>query len=224
MFRSSFTHRNSGKSFWYSSLYGICDIGKYDLIWFDLIWFDLIWIDIPNLTENSIHYGEYSFRFTADLQATSTFPFHFHFHFHILDADGLRDFIILYSKYNVVQEGMQSKDRYFILPNQPIEDIPTDIQHLLFYGFKEHRDVKLILSNNPFIQIKSITIGNDCFKHVREFVIDGLKSLESVKFGEKCFRISGGRRDDGICRITNCPNLCQLEIWHSNKKPSTLEL
>ena len=43
-----------------------------------MIWFDLIWIDIPNLTENNIHYGDYSFGFTADLQSTSTFPFHLH--------------------------------------------------------------------------------------------------------------------------------------------------
>ena len=42
------------------------------MIWFDLIWFDLIWLDIPNLTENNIHYGNYSFLYTADLQATST--------------------------------------------------------------------------------------------------------------------------------------------------------
>ena len=49
----------------------------FDMIWFDLIWFDLIWIDIPNLTESNIHYGEYSFGYTADLQATSTFPFPF---------------------------------------------------------------------------------------------------------------------------------------------------
>ena len=42
-----------------------------------MIWFDLIWLDIPNLTEDNIHYKEYSFYNTADLQATSTFPFHF---------------------------------------------------------------------------------------------------------------------------------------------------
>ena len=41
------------------------------MIWFDLIWFDLIWLDIPNLTENNIHYGEYSFYFTADVQSIS---------------------------------------------------------------------------------------------------------------------------------------------------------
>ena len=62
------------------------------------------------------------------------------------------------------------------------------------------------------IRLKRIAIGNDCFKHVREFVIDGLGSVESVKIGKKCFRIDVEERDDGICRITNCPNLRQLEI------------
>ena len=68
------------------------------------------------------------------------------------------------------------------------------------------------------IRLKRIAIGNTswksfgCFKHVREFVIDGLESLESVKIGGKCFRIGDEERDDGVCRITNCPNLRQLEI------------
>ena len=115
--------------------------------------------------------------------------FHFHFHINVLDADGLRDSVILHSKYNLVEEGMQSKDRYFIPPNQSIDDIPTDIQHLFICGFEEYRDEKLIISPNLFHQLKSITIGKECFKHVREFVIDGLESLESVKIGDKCFRI-----------------------------------
>ena len=147
------------------------------------------------------------------MQATSTFPFHFHFHFHVLDADGLGDFIILHSEYNLVEEGMQSKDRYFILPNQSIEDIPIDIQHLFICGFEKYREEKLILSTNIFNHLKSITIGCSCFTNIREFVIDGLESLESVKIGEGCFRISfWNERNDGVCRITNCPNLHQLEI------------
>ena len=60
--------------------------------------------------------------------------------------------------------------------------------------------------------MKRIEIGNECFQHVREYVIDGLESLESVKIGLKCFRIDDKERDDGVCRITNCPNLRQLEI------------
>ena len=139
----------------------------------------------------------------------------FHFisiHFHVIDADGLRDFIILHSQYNVVQEGMQSNERYFILPNQSINDIPNDVQHLYLCGFRDYDNKKLVLDNNSFIQIKSITTGDHCVQHVREFVIDGLESLESVKIGGKCFRIGEEERDDGVCQITNCPNLRQLEI------------
>ena len=60
--------------------------------------------------------------------------------------------------------------------------------------------------------LKRIEIGNECFNHVREFAIDGLERVESVKIGEECFRISWNERDDGVCQITNCPNLRQLEI------------
>ena len=74
-----------------------------------------------------------------------------------------------------------------------------------------------------FPLLKQIEIGSSCFKHVCEFVVDGLESLKSVKIGEKCFRTTAleDMRDEdilsyiptnGICRITNCPNLRQLEI------------
>ena len=83
----------------------------------------------------------------------------------------------------------------------------------------------LNISNYSFHQLKSITIGKDCFKHVREFVVDGLASLESVKIGEECFRISHKVRNDGVCRITNCPNLCQLEIgWNSFQDFKSFEI
>ena len=75
---------------------------------------------------------------------------------------------------------------------------------------------KMKMNLSEFKKLKRIEIGNDCFKHVREFVIDGLESLESVKIGEWCFRIDWKERDDGICRITNCPNLRQLEIGHNS--------
>ena len=75
------------------------------------------------------------------------------------------------------------------------------------------------------VRLKRIEIGNECFKNVREFVIDGLESLESVKIGRDCFRISYDERNDGICRITNCPNLRQLEIGdHSFRDFQSFEL
>ena len=67
-----------------------------------------------------------------------------------------------------------------------------------------------------FVRLKKIEIGDHCFENVCEFVLDGLEKLESVKIGEKCFIISDYERDNGICRITNCPNLRQLDIGYGS--------
>ena len=93
---------------------------------------------------------------------------------------------------------------------------PRGIEELIIgdNSFNESCDdlSKMKMDLSEFKKLKRIKIGNECFKHVREFVIDGLESLESVKIGKECFRIDSKRRDDGLCRITNCPNLRQLEI------------
>ena len=86
------------------------------------------------------------------------------------------------------------------------------ISLLFICGLNTYEKDVLIFSNTSFHQLKSITIGYKCFQHVREFVLDGLESLESVKIGVDCFRIGDYERNDGICRITNCPNLRQLKI------------
>ena len=62
------------------------------------------------------------------------------------------------------------------------------------------------------VRLKRIEIGNKCFKSFREFVLDGLESLESVNIGEDCFRVGYLKRSDGLLRISNCPNICQLKI------------
>ena len=100
---------------------------------------------------------------------------------------------------------MQSTDNYYIRKQQSISDIPTDIVNLFIYGYGN--SLNQLIFSQSFRVLKSITVGKECFQHVREFVINGLASLESVKIGEKCFGVY-----NGVCRITNCPNLRQLEI------------
>ena len=87
--------------------------------------------------------------------------------------------------------------------------VPMSIEEFVI-GEKMFNDknITTLHFSSLLVLLKRIEIGNHCFQHVREFVIDGLESLESVKIGKECFRIY----DDGICRITNCPNLRQLEI------------
>ena len=83
---------------------------------------------------------------------------------------------------------------------------------------ENNRVISKILNLSEFKQLKKIKIGKNCFQYVREFVLDGLEKLKSVKIGENCFKISDKERDDGVCRIANCPNLTQLEIGYYSFK------
>lgn len=72
--------------------------------------------------------------------------------------------------------------------------------------------VGMRLDLSEFKHLKRVEIGSRCFKHVREFVIDGLSKLESVKIGNESFKISYREREDGLFKITNCQRLRTLEI------------
>ena len=137
----------------------------------------------------------------------------FRLEYNTIDADGLRDYIILHSQYNLVREGMQSRENYFVPPNQSLNDIPRDIENLYFGGFENEENITALdFSSFGFTQLRAIRIGGNCFRNVREFILEGLEQLETIKIGDKCFVISNEEREDGICRITNCPKLRQIEI------------
>ena len=56
-------------------------------------------------------------------------------------------------------------------------------------------------------------IGDECFGKVRVFELDGLSELESVVIGRESFMISRYyERNDGSCRIVNCPKLKSIQI------------
>ena len=130
----------------------------------------------------------------------------------ILDAVGLRDFITNHSNNNLFVEAVQSINGYILANHQTINDISNDIQHLRFFKYYNEAVSSIDFSNYRFDNLKVITVADGSLKHIREFVIDGLIGLKTVNIGKMCFRISNRKRDDGIFRIINCPNLCHLEI------------
>ena len=75
--------------------------------------------------------------------------------------------------------------------------------------FNRNNIASFNISNNGVL--KSIVIGDYCFGKVRMFELDGLSELESVVIGQKSFRI-GSKRNDGSCRIVNCPKLKSIQI------------
>ena len=75
-------------------------------------------------------------------------------------------------------------------------------------------------------RLKRIEIKYRCFQKVREFVIDGLPSLESVKIGVYCFSPDEDEENDdnrSFC-VKKCPNLRQLEIGNDCFKYADLLL
>ena len=125
----------------------------------------------------------------------------------------MRDYIALHSKYNLVSKDMQTREKYFVSPNQSIQDIPKDIENLYFgvYGNEEGM-AGVNLSSLSFPLLRSIVIGNNCFKHGYEFMLNGLEKLETVKIGSWTFSKSDDDYEAGTFRITNCPNLRELII------------
>ena len=95
--------------------------------------------------------------------------------------------------------------------------VPMSIEEFVIgKGMFNDENITSLHFSPLLVLLQRIEIGNGCFENVREFVVDGLESLESVKIGEYCFRISDNERNDGVCRITNCPNLRQLEIGYES--------
>ena len=66
------------------------------------------------------------------------------------------------------------------------------------------------ISNNGVL--KRIVIGDDCFGKARTFALDGMNMLESIKIGQKSFKIDYKERSDGDSRIVNCPKLASIQI------------
>ena len=56
-------------------------------------------------------------------------------------------------------------------------------------------------------------IGNDCFKKVNRFVIDGLNELKSIIIGKKSFYFDiENSRLGSKCVIMNCDQLSEIHI------------
>ena len=96
---------------------------------------------------------------------------------------------------------------------------------------------KMYLDLSEFKRLKTMIIGNNCFKHVYGFILNRLNNLESVEIGGYCFSCSDedegvengkmevedddDEEEDGcgcgkVCQITNCLKLHTLVIKTSS--------
>ena len=60
--------------------------------------------------------------------------------------------------------------------------------------------------------IERLVIGNDCFKNMDQFVIDGLNELQKLYIGKKSFELICCNRIGSKCVIMNCDQLSEIHI------------
>ena len=69
-----------------------------------------------------------------------------------------------------------------------------------------------VIDLSSFKFLRSVVIGNSCFKYVRIFSIVGLNWLESVSIGYRSFGSDGSLLVGSEFKIVNCPQLKSLSI------------
>ena len=68
------------------------------------------------------------------------------------------------------------------------------------------------LDLSSFVCLRELKVGDECFKRVEEVKLIGLKKLERVVIGKKCFIVEGGSNMDGYFYLKDCDRLRELKI------------
>lgn len=103
-------------------------------------------------------------------------------------------------------------EKMIILKNENKAILPMLVEEVVIEtNMFNDKAITTLHFSRLFIELKRIEIKDNCLSNVRNFILDGLERLETVKVGEKCCAISN-KREDCLCQITNCPKLKYLEI------------
>lgn len=118
--------------------------------------------------------------------------------------------------YGVWVEGEYQKES-FLVPLQSLN--PPQLQELIVGDNSFNESNMIILKLNDFVKLKRIMVGNDSFGCVRFLEVNGLPELDKIVIGERSFTaakewkvIRKIEKEDGGCRIVNCPKLHSIDI------------
>ena len=92
--------------------------------------------------------------------------------------------------------------------------IPLYVTALTVTANSCNEDSINVIDLSSFKFLRSVVIGNSCFKYVRIFSIVGLNWLESVSIGTYSFGSDGSLWEGSEFKIVNCPQLKSLSIGY----------
>lgn len=124
----------------------------------------------------------------------------------------MKYYVALCSNCYKIDKKSQQQGFYLVPQEQSLAKIPKTVEHLFLIDYKLKVDA-IDFSSDVLPHLRSLSIAYKCLKRTRTFVLNGLEKLERVNILEGNFSLSeSNEREDGLCRITNCPNLRKLVI------------
>ena len=95
------------------------------------------------------------------------------------------------------------------------QSVNSTVSTLIFPSWTDYNVEYEVLDFSRFIRATSIEIGDDCFKLVKTFQIDGLNRLKTIKIGKKSFtrtKNKCGKNKSKSFHILNCESLESIQI------------
>ena len=94
--------------------------------------------------------------------------------------------------------------------NQPLHN---HIEELIVSNGCCNKEEQSVFDLSPLPYLKTLHVGNRCFRYVEEVKLIGMKKLEKVIIGESCFCVDSFRENTGkhFC-LKNCERLRELKI------------
>ena len=106
--------------------------------------------------------------------------------------------------------------RYTVNNRNTLLSIPWYVTALTVTDSSCNDNTITVVDLSSFKFLRSVVIGNSCFRYVLAFSIVGLNWLESVSIGSSSFTNYDGSLKSSELKIVNCPQLKRLYIGASS--------
>ena len=100
-----------------------------------------------------------------------------------------------------------------VVLNEDNQFLHNQIEELIVSNGCCNKEERSVFDLSPLPYLKTLHVGNRCFRYVEEVKLIGMKKLEMVIIGEKCFSVDSFRENMGqhFC-LKNCERLRELKI------------
>ena len=121
---------------------------------------------------------------------------------------------------NIVYDGEWFDDEQVtkrVVLSEENQFLHNHIEELIVSNGCCNKEERSVFDLSPLPYLKTLHVGNRCFRYVEEVKLIGMKKLEKVIIGESCFCVDSFRENTGkhFC-LKNCEKLRELKIGYDS--------